>query len=135
MLAATFVFLGLSVVAVVALIFPEASLFQSVRDRSQTTAWHKRASWREIKAAYECRLALADAERGQRRKEAARSWSRTFALCASLCLVGVLMEAEYDQRISLSQIFDNLTRPYIHASNQEPSGARGAAQNRPKRAE
>ena len=39
-----------------------------------------------------------------RKQKAMYSWSRTSALCAVLCLIGVLLEAEYGKPISASTI-------------------------------
>lgn len=44
-----------------------------------------------------------------RKQAALYSWSRTFALCSVLCLIGALLEAEYDKPISISTLLAGLT--------------------------
>ncbi len=47
------------------------------------------------------------------------SWSRTLAMCSALCLIGVLLEAEYDKPISVSTILAGLTHSSPAAANAE----------------
>ncbi len=113
MLAATFVFLGLAVLSVMTLVCPNVEDFRARGPHGQNLAFARKSTWREIKAAYQDRDALADGNSKNPRQTAVPSWGRTFALCAGLCLVGVVLEAEYDKRISIAQIVDDLTRPYL----------------------
>lgn len=113
MLAATFVFLGLAVLSVMTLVCPNVEDFRARGPHGQNLAFARKATWREIKAAYEDRDAQAEGNSKNPRPSTVSSWGRTFALCASLCLVGVLLEAEYDKRISIAQIVNDLTRPYL----------------------
>jgi hypothetical protein len=57
-----------------------------------------------------------------RKQKAMYSWSRTSALCAILCLVGVLLEAEYDKPISASTILSGFmhSRPAAASSETSP---------------
>jgi hypothetical protein len=45
------------------------------------------------------------------KQKAIYSWARTLALCALLCLVGVLLEAEFDQPITLRTVLAGFRRP------------------------
>ncbi len=45
------------------------------------------------------------------RQSAMYSWARTLALSAVLCLMGVLLEAEFDQPITLHTILTGFRRP------------------------
>jgi hypothetical protein len=55
------------------------------------------------------------------KQKAMYSWTRTLALSAVLCLVGVLLEAEFDQPITIGTILAGFRRPYPATSSfQEP---------------
>jgi hypothetical protein len=41
------------------------------------------------------------------------SWARTFALCSCLCLIGVLLEAQFDQPITLANVLAGFKRPCL----------------------
>lgn len=47
-------------------------------------------------------------EKAMLKQKGLYSWSRTLALCAVLCIVGVLLETEYDKPISVSAILSGL---------------------------
>jgi hypothetical protein len=49
------------------------------------------------------------------------SWARTMALCSALCLIGVLLEAEFNQPITLQTILSGFRRPGPTASSVETS--------------
>jgi hypothetical protein len=55
------------------------------------------------------------------KRKAMYSWARTMALCAVLCLIGVLLEAEFDQPITLQNILAGFRRPSPPASSVETS--------------
>ena len=57
----------------------------------------------------------------QRKQKTMYSWSRTLAMCSALCLIGVLLEAEYDKPISASTILAGLSHsPPAAAGPQSP---------------
>jgi len=55
------------------------------------------------------------------RQKAMYSWARTMALCSVLCLIGVLLEAEFNQPITLHSILTGFRRPSPAASSVESS--------------
>jgi hypothetical protein len=73
----------------------EASL--SVLTSGQNPTWDQvRALW--IKWYARCQ------EKAVLKQKAIYSWARTLALCAILCVIGVLLECEFDEPISFSRI-------------------------------
>jgi hypothetical protein len=63
--------------------------------------------WDEIKATWtewdtHCK------ESKMPRKKALLSWGRTFALCTGLCLIGVLLEVEFDCSVTVDHILAGL---------------------------
>jgi hypothetical protein len=73
----------------------EASL--SVLTSGQNPTWDQvRALW--IKWYARCQ------EKAVLKQKAIYSWARTLALCAMLCIIGVLLENEFDEPISFSRI-------------------------------
>jgi hypothetical protein len=64
----------------------------------------KKPSWDEIRALWMKWYARCQ-EKAMQKQQATYSWARTLALCAVLCLIGVLLEAEFDQRISVRHIW------------------------------
>jgi hypothetical protein len=60
-------------------------------------------------------------EKAVREQKVMYSWARTLALCATLCLMGVLLEAAYDERISVSAIVAGFVHvPPVAAGSQTP---------------
>ena len=45
------------------------------------------------------------------KQKALYSWARTMALCSVLCLIGVLLEAEFNQPITLQNVLNGFRRP------------------------
>jgi len=45
------------------------------------------------------------------KQKAMYSWTRTLALAAALCLIGVLLEAEFDQPITIRTVLAGFRRP------------------------
>jgi hypothetical protein len=43
-------------------------------------------------------------EKALLKQKATYSWARTMALCAALCLIGVVLEATFDEPITLAQV-------------------------------
>ncbi len=52
-------------------------------------------------------------------QQSAYSWARTLTLCAALCLIGVLLEAEFDQPITLRTVLAGFRRPETPTSQFE----------------
>jgi len=72
--------------------------------------WDEKARWKDMKAMW-----MQWYHRCQKnailKQKAIYSWARTMALCALLCLVGVLLEAEFDQPITIGNILAGFRRP------------------------
>jgi hypothetical protein len=58
-------------------------------------------------------------QRAIRRQRAMYSWARTFALSAVLCLIGVLLEAEFDQPITLRTVLTGFR--HVPAASAAPA--------------
>jgi hypothetical protein len=54
-------------------------------------------------------------------QKAMYSWARTLVLCATLCLVGVLLEVEFGEPITLDTIFPDFGRLHSTAMISHPS--------------
>jgi len=82
--------------------------------------WEEKARWRDMKAMW-----MQWYRRCQKnailKQKAIYSWARTMALCALLCLVGVLLEAEFDQPITISNVLTGFRRPDPVASSVQTS--------------
>jgi hypothetical protein len=53
------------------------------------------------------------------KQRALYSWARTMALCSALCIIGVCLEAEFSQPITLQNILNGFRRPNPTASSVE----------------
>ena len=111
MFIAAQIFLALATIAVLSLFFlPEKqpvgtaspSSAPEVR-RGQKLPWDENADWEDIKAAWIAEFSTSE-ENKTPQYVAASSWGRTFALCAVLCILGVLLETQFNRRISLAEI-------------------------------
>jgi hypothetical protein len=76
-------------------------------------------TWRAIRTMW-MKWYLQCQDAAIRKQRVLYSWSRTLALCAVLCLIGVLLEAEFDRPISVSEILAGLThlRPVATSSQR-----------------
>lgn len=83
-------------------------------------AWDEKAKWSDIKAMWRQWYARCH-EKAILKQKATYSWARTLALCALLCLVGVFLEAEFDQPITLRTILAGFRRPDPVASSVQMS--------------
>jgi hypothetical protein len=63
-------------------------------------------SWNEIRSLWMNWYASCQ-EKAIVKQRAVYSWARTLALCAVLCLIGVLLEAEFDKQITVQTIWHN----------------------------
>ena len=109
MLSATCAFLLLALVSVIALLcIPPKKPDNAIVAIPKRPEWDTKATWHEIKTAWVEHCAKCEKIETVSRT-AIRSWSRTFALCAALCLIGAFLEAKYDHCISIRQIVVGLT--------------------------
>jgi hypothetical protein len=74
--------------------------------------WDEKAKWTDMKAMWvqwyhRCQ------EKATLKQKAMYSWARTMALCAMLCLMGVLLEAEFDQPITLNTVLSGFRDPRL----------------------
>jgi hypothetical protein len=67
--------------------------------RSLWTQWHEQCKKRAIL-----------------KRKAMYSWARTMLLCSVLCLIGALLEAEFNQPITLQAVLNGFRRPSPPAS-------------------
>ena len=65
--------------------------------------WDEKAEWSQIKETWMTWYAQCQVWEAPKRK-ATLSWGRTMALCAGLCLLGIVLKVELDERMSKSQI-------------------------------
>ena len=73
-------------------------------------SWDEKVKWTDMKAMWtrwyhRCR------ERAILKQKAMYSWARTMSLCAVLCLVGVLLEAKFDQPITVGTVLAGFRDP------------------------
>jgi hypothetical protein len=78
-------------------------------------AWHEKARLSDMRSLWKRWYDRCRTE-ARLKQKAMYSWARTSALCAVLCLGGVLLEAEFDQPITISSILAGFRRPYPAAS-------------------
>jgi hypothetical protein len=64
------------------------------------------------------------------KQKAMYSWARTMSLCSVLCLIGVLLEAQFNQPITLHAVLTGFRRPNPPASHVETPQPR-QSQNQP----
>jgi hypothetical protein len=81
--------------------------------------WDEKIKLKDLKAIWmqwfeRCR------RKAMQRQKAMYSWTRTMALSAALCLIGVLLEAEFDQPITVRNILAGFRRPTVAAERQSP---------------
>lgn len=65
--------------------------------------WDKKARWTNLKTMWIRWYSLCQ-EKAIRKQKSLYSSARTMALCSLLCLMGVLLEAEFDQPITLRTV-------------------------------
>ncbi len=95
--------------------------------------WDKKVKWTNMKAMWMRWYRLCQ-EKAMLKQKAMYSWARTMALCALLCLVGVVLQADFNQPITIRTILAGFRRPdtasflYPLAINRS-LGTQGLAQN------
>jgi len=120
MFTATFFFIGLAVCIVAGLVcFLLAMSIKAKKDKQAPTitlSLNEKEFWKEIKSAM-TELYSDYESKENLRMRVLRSWAGTLLICAGLCLIGVVLEVEYDQTITADNIFSGLLRtPRISAS-------------------
>jgi hypothetical protein len=117
MFYASLFFLGLSVCIFAGLLC--FALARSVKRLPSNQPFpSEKAAWNQIKVAILDLYSRFDNEETVRQK-ALRSWSGTLVICAGLCLIGILLEVQYNQPITI----DYLAKCYVgepSLSNKPP---------------
>lgn len=125
--AATLCFLGMAgfIVAILALVSMRRSPQRNggAQRWEARPTWNEDASWDEIKAAWIKWYAQVP-EMGAPRQQSLLSWGRTLALCAGLCLLGILLEVEFGSPISVQNILAEYLPSYSERAVSQPSPSR-----------
>jgi hypothetical protein len=107
MYAATLCFLGIAGLILVASSCLSMGKQAAATDRRATMSkrptWDQKAEWPEIKATWMRWYAQCQAWEAPK-QSATLSWGRTMALCAGLCLVGIVLKVKLDEQMSASRI-------------------------------
>ena len=77
--------------------------------------WGEKLKWQEMKEIWMRGYGRCQ-EQAIVRQKRLRSWARTFALCAAVCIVGVVLRAEIDECVSASRIWAGVGQPHLIAS-------------------
>ncbi len=81
----------------------------AVEEGENAAAKHEKAKWREMKTLWLQWYAQCQ-EQAFLKQKALLSWGRTLVICALLCLVGVCLEVQFSEPISVDKIFAGLIR-------------------------
>ena len=65
--------------------------------------WDGQAKWQDIKTIW-MKWCTRCQEAARLKQKAMYSWARTLTLCAALCLVGALLEVQFDESISIDHV-------------------------------
>ena len=102
MFYASMFFLGLSVCIFAGLLC--FALAKSAKRVPSTQPFpSEKAAWNQIKEAITELYSRFDREETPRQKTL-RSWAGTLVICAGLCMIGILLEVQYNQPITLQYI-------------------------------
>lgn len=108
MFTATFFFLVLAVCIFAGLIC--YSLARSAKAMKNVMPADEKAAWEQLKSAiYELHARYESTETPK--QKVLRSWAGTCVICAGLCMIGILLEAEYDRLITPDSIFASWIHP------------------------
>jgi hypothetical protein len=104
MVTATFFFLGLAVC-----IFASLICYTLARTAKQTVQLppNERAAWNRLKIAIMELYSRYESTETPKQK-ALRSWTGTFAICAGLCMIGIVLEVRYNTMISARTVVSGL---------------------------
>jgi hypothetical protein len=83
-------------------------------------SWDEKAKWSNVRAMWTRWYSICQ-EKAVLKQKAIYSWARTLSLCALLCLVGVFLEAEFDQPITFRTILTGFRRPCPAAASLQTS--------------
>ena len=78
---------------------------------------NERAAWNRLKIAIMELYSRYESTETPKQK-ALRSWTGTFAICAGLCMIGIVLEVRYNQMVSARSIVAGLTGEQ-HVSPQQ----------------
>ena len=109
MFTATFFFLGLAICIFAGLIC--FALSRSLKAANAANAIQpspdERAAWERLKKALvELHSRYESTETAK--EKTLRSWVGTLVICAGLCMIGIVLEARYDQLISVKSVVSGL---------------------------
>lgn len=87
-------------------------------------ALEEKAKWNNLKSLW-MRWYEQCKEMAILKQKAMYSWARTMSLCSVLCLIGVFLEAQFNQPITLQAVLSGFRRPsppafYVETSQQSP---------------
>jgi hypothetical protein len=109
MFTATFFFLGLAV-CLFAGLFCWSLARAAKTTKGPNMPAEEKAAWDQIKnAIIELHSRYESTETPK--QKTLRSWAGTCIICAGLCMIGILLEAEYDKLITPESIFSSWVRP------------------------
>jgi hypothetical protein len=105
MVTATFFFLGLAVC-----VFASLICYALARSAKQTVQLppNERAAWNRLKIAIMELYSRYESTETPKQK-ALRSWTGTLAICAGLCMIGIVLEVRYNAMISARTVVSGLT--------------------------
>lgn len=113
MVAATFFFLGLSVCIAAGLVCYVLARFfwqpDPIRVNPEITE-SERALWLQLKAALMELYSRYEVKETPKQR-ALRSWAGTLVICAGLCMIGVLLEVEFNRHISIDEVIAGFLGP------------------------
>jgi len=97
-------------------------------------SWDEKARWRDARTIW-MRWYGRCQEKAIQKQKAMYSWARTLALSALLCLGGVILEADFDQPITISNILAGFKRsvPPAASATAEPRPAQRDSPTAPTR--
>lgn len=114
MVVATFFFLGLAICTFAGLVC--WTMARSIK-KAQKRASHvdrpaidEKVMWLELKAALADLYSRYELRESPRQKSL-RSWAGTLIICAGLCMIGILIEVEYGQTITIDRICAGFVGP------------------------
>jgi hypothetical protein len=84
----------------------------------------KRPSWDEMRGLWMQWYARCQAK-AFAKQQSIYSWARTLVLCAAICLIGIVVQVELDEQVSISRVWENIraTRPVAtHVEHGAPNG-------------
>jgi hypothetical protein len=105
MLTATYFFVGLAafVLAAVAC-FSKGQQAAMIDMRGTAPTWRQEAKWSEIKTIW-IKWQAKCQEIVSQREKTWLCWGRTFAFCAAICIVGIVLRAGLNGQMSVSRIW------------------------------